>query len=293
MRFSYAICSMMMAFGVGAFAQCPADPTTILAGRWTFQGGPNSMTGQLIFRPGTFGISVITTTVQAGSLITDDNATGSYFLNADCASGGIFINNIYSPAQWNFTIATSATFGRTLALTSLTINAPTPTNPGVSVPTSAGTAWPAPAGCPANLASPVNLLSGTYNTVSLSNVTVTGGAGSSLRGSIEILPPGNLFGTPMGNLIARLTPVYPATPPVPTSNPPTQLLPAVSISGDEGSYSVQSDCQRVSFAINYDWPRPVCYAGYPRIRTNGVTEFVVVGANLIGDPLVSTGSIAR
>ncbi len=262
-------------------AQCPADPSTTIAGRWTFQTG--TLIGQIIVTPGTGRLRVITTNVVGGNLQEYDQGAGTYQLNADCSGGVIFLNIDGTPIQWSFTITNNATFGRVINLFTSEI---VRTAPGVYGLAGAGTAWPAPTGCPASAAgNPLNLLSGSYNTVSLSGVTVSGGVGSSLRGSILITAP--------GKLTAFLTPTYPPAPPFPTSNPPTQLLPAVSIGGDSGAYSVDGDCQRARAAIYYAWPRSMCYILYPRISTAGVISFVTTGLNLVGDPLTSTGAIAQ
>ncbi len=226
---------------------------------------------------------MISTNVVGGNLQEYDNGAGSYQLNADCLGGQIFINQAWSPIQWNFTVTPNATFGRVINLFTSEI---VRTAPGVYGVAGAGTAWPAPMGsaCP-GLANPNQFLSGTYNAVTLSGVTVSGGVGSSLRGSIVIGAP--------GQLTAFLTPTYPAAPPFPTSNPPTQLLPTVSIGGDSGMYSVDGDCQRARAAIYFAWPRSMCYIMYPRISSMGVISFVTTGLNLVGAPLTSTGTIAR
>jgi len=283
----------MALVATAAFAQCPADPTTVLAGRWTFQGGPNALTGQLIFRPGSRFITAIVTTVVTATngnttQQSNDNASGSYFLNDTCTGGGIYINLPDRSVQWNFTIAPSATFGTVLNFTAI----PSTIVAGVATSAPVGTAWPAPTGCPASLTSPVNLLSGTYTAVTLTSVTVSGLAGSSLRGSMDVLAPTTFLGDSRGNVLFHLTPFYPTLPPVPTTAA-TQLLPIASLTGDPGTYSVQADCERVNMIVDFAWPKPVFYVAYPRLRTGGTIDFVAVGSNALGDALVSTGTISR
>ncbi|MBY0506801.1 MAG: hypothetical protein K2X03_22975 [Bryobacteraceae bacterium] len=305
-----------------AFAQCPADPSTVLAGRWTFQAG--TFTGQFLPVVGSRYFRTITTSSAGAYLQDNDWGTGSYILNTDCLGGTMFFNSASNVFQWDFTIVTDATFGRRINFFSTAIPGANgtnqsgttggfplpPNNPGATppqtlppgfssslTPAAVGNAWPAPTGCPAGIGALNNFLSGTYNTITLSNVTggsaqgvpVGTNSGASLVGSIVIGNP--------GTLTAFLTPRYATPPTTPPSSSP--VLPSTSISGDEGMYMVEQDCQRVRFAINFDWPRPMCYIGYPRIATNGVISFVVTGQALLASPpafttfLTSSGTIAR
>ena len=287
-----------MALSIPAFAQCLPD----LTGRWTFRTSDNNIAGQFLATAGSTNLSFVTTTVTGQGLTRSDSGTGSYTLNADCVSGIFFINSAWAPRQWNFTIANDATFGRVITFRSTAI-------PSATV----GNAWPAPSACPAGISPSLNLLSGIYNMVTLSGVTVSRSSNGgnppgpigSLVGRIEIgaaLAPAWLE---RGLLVGFLTPTYvavgsqtaPQLPGVP--GPPNMIgqLPVVPNYGAEGQYTVSADCRRGNITLNFDVPRSIDYDFYSRVSAGGVFSYVVLGANT-NDPvpttfLVSGGTIGR
>jgi hypothetical protein len=297
-RSFFALSALTLASMVPAFAVCPADPSTVLAGAWTFlapsanaTGGP-AIAGRFVasarpFSPsGTLAIisthATAATSTNAGTFTRSDNGTGSYVLNAECTGGVIFINLAWFPVQWNFDIVANATFGRTLAFRSSSAPATPPVtsqpactgtynpylpapylcSPALNLPpflnSGVGTAWPAPSGCPAGLANSVDLLTGTYN-FSL------GGVGT---GQLTVGAPLLPVWLNRGSLTASLLSVPPAT----IQPPPAPYYSAVNA----GQYYVESDCLRGTMNLNFSLPRPFQYDFFTRVNAAGDFSYVLI-----------------
>ncbi|MBY0507790.1 MAG: hypothetical protein K2X03_28010 [Bryobacteraceae bacterium] len=289
-----------MALSIPAFAQCPADITTVLAGRWTFRANNNSVAGQFTARQGNFRLSVVSTTIIGSSLVRYDSGGGVYSLNPDCNGGVLYLNNSYAPVQWEFTLTPDAVFGRVMTFRTGAIPSapPFPTPPAVLGNAPLGNAWPAPTACPAGVL-PVNSLSGVYNTVSLSGVTLTVPSPSSapvgsITGRITVGPSLNFAGVlaNRGTLTFLQTPTYLPPPNSPPANAPQ--LPQVSQGGDPGQYFMDSDCSTGVLTMYFAWPRPLTYDLYARTALDGTFSYVALGASFTGDTfLASGGTIAR
>lgn len=281
------------------FAQCPADPTTVLAGKWTFQL-PGIAVGNLTAVQGSYRFTTTMSIVAGQHVYSTANGSGSYTLNDTCTGGAIFFNNTFGNPpggiQANFFIANNATYGRVITLRS-TVRAVNPNSfpvppvdlTNIALYTQVGTMWPAVTACPVGV-TPLNSLNGTYNTVTLSGVTGGTLLGRLVIGSANLgFQPSSL--DPRGLATMFLRP-NPATPPL---NPPTPAtpIPVVSRDGDPAQYGVAADCGSGSMLIYFAWPRPYCIYFYGRQRLDGTIDYVGLGHAVIPPFAATDVVIAR
>lgn len=268
------------------FGQCPADPTTVLAGRWAFLA--RSVAGHMVATPGSTRLTLSTTSIVGGSVTSSSYNAGNYALNPDCLGGVVYFNLAWQPIQWNFAIVNDPTFGRVLQFrgSGIPVAPPFPVPGGTLQNPIVALGWPAPTACPAGVTDPNNLLTGIYNDVRLGTIT-----GADMAGRVEIGPLQTLFpGWTRGSLRTFLTPIPPVLPVVPPPAPPI----LVSNAGDPGSYQVNPGCLQGTMIINFASPRPMSYDIYSRVDLLGQVSFVVAGGNLGGPAFVgSTGLISQ
>lgn len=288
-----------LALAGSAFAQCPADPTTLLAGKWTFQITTGAkIVGSFTLVPGSFRFQTNFATQSGESISPGGIGGGSYaFRDINCTQGILNFNNVFGPAggglQANFFVTANAQYGRILVLRS-TSNFGLPPFPSpyvdptdISRYTQLGNAWPAPTACPAGV-TPVNSLNGTYNSVTMSGITGGGLAGQMVIGSANLgFQPSYL--DPRGVLTMFLNAVPPTLP----QAPPPAPLPVVSRNGDPGQFWVESDCGSGNMWIYFAWPRPYNIIFYSRLRTSGAIDYVGLGYATFGNFATTDVAIAR
>ena len=302
-QLSFFVC---LAAAGSVFAQCPADPTTVLAGKWAFQfTSGNRVLGNVTFNVGSYRFQTAFT-AQSGEFVYQGGVgAGSYaFSDANCTQGTIYFNNNFGPdgggIQANFFVTANGNYGRVLTLRS--------TNPPATFPVpyvdptdtskyaQIGTAWPAPTACPAGVTPALNLLSGTYNTFTLSGITGTPSNTTPALVGRLVVGSANLayspsYLDPRGLFTAFLIPTYPN--PQQAVVPPPAALPNVSNNGDPGQYQVAPDCSGGQMWVYFAWPRTYNIYFYSRLRLSGAIDFVGLGNTTIGAFATTDVAIAR